>query len=122
MQTNGVVSRIQGEGEAPIDPIRLMDSRNSSESKKVAFGVHSYAASEVANLAPGEMPIPPKVLLSLDSVILQDATHLKVTFSHNVESTSAQNIANYTIADAPSIVSATLSDANSVVLYLFWRD
>ncbi|MGC3978571.1 MAG: polysaccharide lyase family 8 super-sandwich domain-containing protein [Paludibacteraceae bacterium] len=120
VQTNGVVSRIQGEGEAPIDPTRLMNSRNTSESKKVAFGVGVFlcAASEVAKLAPGIMPEAPQVLMSLDSVVLQDATHIKATFSHTLESTSAQNIVNYIIADAPAIVSVAQLNTKSVVITL----
>jgi chondroitin AC lyase len=55
VQTNGVLSRIQGEGEAPIDPARLTNSRSTGEPKKVAFGVGAFlcACSEVAQLAQG---------------------------------------------------------------------
>ncbi|MDR1809605.1 MAG: glycoside hydrolase family 88 protein, partial [Prevotella sp.] len=118
VQTNGVLSRIQGEGEAPIDPARLMNSRSSSEAQKVAFGVGAFlcAASEVAKLAPGDMPAAPEIRMSLESAVLQDATHLKATFSHDLESASAQNTANYTIADAPAISQATLSGTNAVIL------
>ncbi len=56
VQPDGVLTKIQGEGEAPILPAALMTSQHPD--KKVAFGVGAFlmAASEILQLAPGEVP------------------------------------------------------------------
>jgi rhamnogalacturonyl hydrolase YesR len=118
LQTNGVVLKIQGEGEAPIDPSLLMTSRSSSQPQKVAFGVGAFlmAASEVVKLAPGEMPTMPTTPLALDSVILKDASHLEVLFNNNLDESSAQDVGNYVIPNAPAVSQAELTASTSVLL------
>lgn len=116
IQPSGVVMYIQGEGEAPINPANLMNSRNAD--KKVAFGVGAVlcAAAEVARLAPGEMPVLPQTPLGLDAVTLLTPNRLKVSFSADIEAISALNAANYQIDGAPTISMVEMSGTNTVIL------
>jgi hypothetical protein len=113
---NGVLLRIQGEGEAPINPSHLITSRHAD--KKVAFGVGAFisAASEVARLAPGEMPELPPVILAIEQVSLLSESRLHVRFSAEVDAVSAQNPSNYLVSGAPEILEVEMDGASSVVL------
>ncbi|MDR1119684.1 MAG: glycoside hydrolase family 88 protein, partial [Dysgonamonadaceae bacterium] len=109
VQPNGDLKFTQNVGESPINPSNLATN--------VDFGVGAFllAASEMVQLAPGEIPEIPLLPLGLESVVLQDSTHVRVTFDSDIDPVSAQVASNYTISGA-SVSTAVLSGANAVIL------
>jgi uncharacterized repeat protein (TIGR02543 family) len=112
MQPSGQLSLIQNVGEKPIPTNQLASS--------VDFGVGAFllAASEVVKLADGTMPQLPVRPISLESVVLQDATHLKVVFDSPLSELSATKTSNYSISSEISVVASALDGTNSVILTL----
>jgi rhamnogalacturonyl hydrolase YesR len=112
VQPNGTLKYIQNEGEKPVSTSRLATA-------SVDFGVGAFllAACEIAQLAPGDMPTVAVSPLSLETVDLQDATHLRATFDRDLDPVSAQTAANYHI-EGVTIDRATLNGTRTIILTL----
>lgn len=116
MQPGGVLTKIQGEGEAPINPASLMTSRSTDP--KIAFGVGAFlcAAAEVAKLAPGEMPEMPPLTVGVENVSLTQPDKLTVVFTTDIDANQALNKENYLIENAPEIKTLEMSGTKSVII------
>ncbi len=116
VETNGVLGYIQGIGEAPINPKYL--STTGGTDIRSGFGVGAYmcAATEVARLAPGDMPEIPVTPLGIDEVKLINSTTLQVSFSEDLDLSSALDIENYQIANAPAITKIESVNQKSINL------
>lgn len=113
VMASGKLTKVQNVGEGPIDPNRLAGN--------VDFGVGAFllAASEVAKLAPGEMPEAPEpATLTVTSVSIQNASMIVVNFDDELDPTSSKNKANYTLTGDAVIQSIYPKGVNSVVLAL----
>jgi rhamnogalacturonyl hydrolase YesR len=88
---NGYLGYIQGVGSNPSSSQPVTYETTSD------FGVGAFllAGSEVAKLAPGEMPVAP--VFFMDSVKVIDESTIRVYFNDTVDETSASTLLNYSI-------------------------
>nr|WP_321412377.1 glycoside hydrolase family 88 protein [uncultured Carboxylicivirga sp.] len=111
LQADGRVGYVQPIGEKAI-PGQIVDENSTAD-----FGVGAFllAASQMVHLAEGEMPEVPMVYM--DSVKVVDENTLMVYFNEELEQTSAETAANYSI-DQVSVISSNLDVSKKKVITL----
>ncbi|MDR0428345.1 MAG: glycoside hydrolase family 88 protein [Dysgonamonadaceae bacterium] len=113
VSSNGRLTLIQNEGEDPIDPSKL------SADVEFGIGVFLWTASEIVKLAPGEMPeVPESPSIIIQSAEMQTNKRVLVTFSEDIDESTALNIENYEISGEVEIYGAARRGTNQVLLAL----